>query len=145
MPGRGPVPKAPGARRNRHAPQRGEWTSFPALKKPVLPALPKRTRDELPWSQRAKDGWKAWREDPATGMYGAGEIQDAIDLLYVYEQWIREGTAALAREVRQRKDDLGLSMKGKQERRWRVADREVVDDGAAPADVVPLRVVRGRS
>ena len=31
----------------------------------------------------------------------------------------------VAREVRQRQDDLGLSVKGKQDRRWRVASDEL--------------------
>jgi hypothetical protein len=43
--------------------------------------------------ERADSGaWKAWRSDPATGMYGPAEVQLALDLAYVYEQWVQDGT-----------------------------------------------------
>ena len=116
------------------------------LVKPVLPTLPKRTAHEGPWSARTKSAWAAWRADPASGMYGSAEVQVAIDLAYIYEQWVREPRAALAAEIRQRQDALGLSPKGKQDRRWRVpraADASEVAGGGDLAEVTPLRVVRG--
>lgn len=115
MAGRGRAPKAQGERRNHHTPQRGEWIELPPLQAPVLPKLPKGA-----WSGRTEAAWEAWRSDPATGMYGPAEVQLAVDLAYVYEQWVQDGTAALAAELRQRQDGLGLSPKGKQDRRWRV-------------------------
>jgi hypothetical protein len=137
MAGRGPAPKALEQRRNHHEPLRGEWTSLHPLKKAVLPTLP---RDE--WSARTRAAWAAWRRDPATSMYGPAEIQLAIDLAYIYEQWVLEPTAALASEIRQRQDGLGLSPKGKQDRRWRVT--LAADEKAATvesADIRPLRAV----
>ena len=79
-------------------------------------------------------------------MYGPAEVQLAIDMAYIYEQWVREPTAALAAELRQRQDVLGLSPKGKQDRRWRVPrDVDEADAGASGelAEVTPLRIVRG--
>src|SRR4051812_2696125 len=108
MAGRGRAPKAPAERRNHHAPLRGDWIELPPLKGSVLPALPKSGE----WSNRTQAAWKAWRSDPATGMYGPAEVQLAVDLAYVYEQWVLDGTAALAAELRQRQDGLGLSPKG---------------------------------
>jgi hypothetical protein len=137
MAGRGPAPKALESRRNHHEPLRGEWTSLYPLRKAVLPVLP---RDE--WSPRTRAAWAAWRRDPATTMYGPAEVQLAVDLAYVYEQWVQDGTAALAGEIRQRQDGLGLSPKGKQDRRWRIT--LVADEKASAveaADIRPLRAV----
>jgi hypothetical protein len=137
MAGRGPAPKAIESRRNHHEPLRGEWTSLHPLAKAVLPPLP---RDV--WSARTKAAWAAWRRDPATTMYGPAEMQLAVDLAYVYEQWVRDPTAALAAEIRQRQDGLGLSPKGKQDRRWRVTTApEVEESGAEVAELRPLRSV----
>jgi hypothetical protein len=137
MAGRGPAPKALDQRRNHHEPLRGEWTSLHPLKKAVLPCLP---RDE--WSSRTRAAWAAWRRDPATVMYGPAEVQLAVDLAYVYEQWVQDPTAALAAEIRQRQDGLGLSPKGKQDRRWRVtAAAEERESPAEVADIRPLRAV----
>jgi hypothetical protein len=137
MAGRGPAPKALDQRRNHHEPLRGEWTSLHPLKKAVLPILP---RDE--WSPRTRSAWAAWRRDPSTSMYGPAEIQLAVDLAYVYEQWVREPTAALAAEIRQRQDGLGLSPKGKQDRRWRVSAVVEKEAEAEVADIRPLRAVQ---
>src|SRR4051794_34661674 len=104
MAGRGPAPKAFEQRRNHHEPLRGEWVSVAAGAKSALPsALPKDA-----WSPRTTGAWKAWRQDPVTSLYGPAEVQLAIDLAYVYEQWVEEATAALASEIRQRQDGLGL-------------------------------------
>jgi hypothetical protein len=138
MAGRGPAPKAFEQRRNHHEPQRGEWTPLAPLLKAVLPALP---RDD--WSARTKRAWEAWRKDPASAMYGPAEVQLAVDLAYVYEQWVREPTAALAAEIRQRQDGLGLSPKGKQDRRWRVVAAEAAPE--VDAEVTELRPLRSVS
>lgn len=128
MAGRGPAPKHPSQRRNRAAPQRGEWHDLPPLEGPVLPEI-----TEGVWSERTLSAWAAWRSDPATQMYSPADVQLAIDLAYVYEQWVDEPSAALASEIRQRLDGLGLSPKGKQDRRWRIAAEEI-DEPAAVSD-----------
>jgi hypothetical protein len=68
-------------------------------------------------------------------MYGPAEIQDAVDLAYLYEEWVLEGGAKRYAEVRAAKDRLGLNAKGKRDLRWRVG-------GAAPAEKPELAEVR---
>lgn len=126
MAGRGPAPKI--NRQHNKAPKRGEWIELPELKGSVLPDLP-----EGEWSGRTLHAWEAWRQDRATTQYGPAEIQSAIDLAFVYDEWTGKGGSNMAAEIRQRLDGLGLSPKGKQDRRWRVAapeEAEVIDTPA---------------
>lgn len=125
MAGRGPAPKQNRQRRN--VPMRGDWIDLPELTESVLPDLP-----EHDWSERTELAWAAWREDPATTQYGPADIQGAIELAYLYEQWVRKPSAILAGEIRQRQDRLGLNPKGKRDLRWRVKEpAEVVEHPAA--------------
>lgn len=117
MAGTGRAPKDPAERRNRTPPSRGEWVDLEPLTKPVLPELPGEE-----WSPRTRVAWAAWRADPVTSQYSSADVQAAIDLAYVYEQWV-DGRA-VADEVRQRQDRLGLNPKGKRDLRWRVAEPE---------------------
>jgi hypothetical protein len=135
MAGRGPAPKAFEQRRNHHEPLRGEWITVAANAKSALPALPKDS-----WSLRTKRAWTAWRSDPVTSLYGPAEAQLALDLAYIYEQWVQEPSSSLAGEIRQRQDGLGLSPKGKQDRRWRVSTEAPLAD-TTDAEVVVLRSV----
>ncbi len=123
MAGQGRAPKPPETRRNHHAPRAGEWVDMPPLTAAVLPPLPNGE-----WSERTQAAWEAWRADGATAMYGSADIQLAIDLAYLYEAWVLEPTAALAGEIRQRQDSLGLTPKGRQDRRWRHAPAEAEPD-----------------
>lgn len=138
MAGRGPAPKSFEQRRNHHEPQRGEWVSVAAGAKSKLPALPKGD-----WSARAKSAWDAWRKDPITSLYGPADVQLAVDLAYLYEQWVEVGGSKLAGEIRQRQDGLGLSPKGKQDRRWMVV--RAAEDLEREAEVTELRPLRSVS
>lgn len=117
MAGRGPAPAE--TRRRSNAPARGDWVYLPPLEKPVLPALPKRAKATGTWSARTRAAWAAWRTDRVTGEYSPADIQAAIDLAYLYEEWVRG--ADVAAEIRQRQDRLGLNPKGKRDLRWKVA------------------------
>jgi hypothetical protein len=136
MAGQGRAPKPPEQRRNHHAPRAGEWVDMPPLTEPVLPPLPSGS-----WSARTEAAWAAWAADTATGMYGSADIQLAIDLAYIYEAWVLEPTAALAGEIRQRQDSLGLSPKGRQDRRWRLAATET-ESTAPSSPPAPRRTAR---
>jgi hypothetical protein len=138
MAGRGPSPKSLEQRRNFSEPLRGEWVPVPAGAKTKLPRLPD---DE--WSPRTETAWKAWSKDPVTSLYGPAEVQLAIDLAYLYEQWVDLGGSKLAGEIRQRQDGLGLSPKGKQDRRWRVVAAEAEPE--KDAEVTELRPLRSVS
>jgi hypothetical protein len=137
MAGRGPAPKAFEQRRNFSEPLRGEWVPVAAGAKSKLPALPKGDA----WSPRTKGAWKAWAQDPVTSLYGPADVQLAIDLAYLYEQWVEVGGSKLAGEIRQRQDGLGLSPKGKQDRRWSVVEDVAPEQEAEVTELRPLRSV----
>jgi len=137
MAGRGVAPKLPGERRRYNQPARGDWVDLEPLEAPVLPVLPKGK-----WSARTRQAWQAWREDPVTALYGPADIQHALDLAHIHQAWVEAPTAALASEIRQRLDVLGLSPKGRQDRRWRVPEPRKVD-GREVAEVRHIRAVAG--
>ena len=121
MAGRGSAPKAPEVRRNHHQPRAGEWVEIGPLAARALPDLP----PDDPWTPRTRAAWEAWRSDPVTALYGSADLQLALDLAYLYESWVLEPTASLAGEVRQRQDSLGLTPKGRQDRRWRLTTVDI--------------------
>ena len=118
MAGRGPAPKPKEQRRNKSAPQRGEWVDLVPLTEPVLPELPDWPSDSgRCWHPRTLATWSAWRDDPATSQYGPAEIAAAVELAYVHDAFVRGDEKAA--EVRLRMDGLGLTSKGKRDLRWR--------------------------
>lgn len=130
----GPAPKFPENRRNRSEPRRGEWVDLYPLDKPVLPALSRRSKAEGgAWSRIARDVWKAWRSDAATGQYTEADVAYALQAIDLVDRMAGAGNAALASEIRLRMDGLGLTPKGRQALRWRIAQ---------PAEVVPIRQPR---
>ena len=62
-----------------------------------------------------------------TARWSPADTAFAIDTLYLVDALSRNIQAALAGEIRQRLDSLGLTPKGKQNLRWRYAE---------PAEVV---------
>lgn len=132
----GPPPRDPQLRRRRNAPRSGEWIDLPAtVGKPILPALPRRTKAEGPWSARTRATWSAWRKDPATTRYTPADIEYAISTILLAELANRKMTASLLAELRLRMNGLGLTPPGKQRLRWRIGEpAEVVElDGARRA------------
>jgi hypothetical protein len=126
----GPTPKSRTTRRRRNAPAGGEWTDLHPLTKPVLHELADG------WSERARDTWQAWREDPTTSQWTPADVAYATDTLTLVELNERDPTTSLAAEIRLRLDGLGLTPKGRRNLRWRIAPAEVV---ALP----PARTPRG--
>src|SRR5688572_3573731 len=120
MAGQGPPPKPPEERARTNGPERGDWVTLPPLAKPVLPALPRRTKGEGPWSTRTNRMWSAWRRDWVTGCYGDAEVAMAVELAYVYEDAVRDSKPTRWAEARQWMDRLGLTMKGKRDLRLRL-------------------------
>lgn len=153
MAGRGPAPKPPEQRRNRSAPQRGEWVDLPAVSTPVLPAL----EESWDWHPRTAALWNAWREDPATTQFGPAEVAAAVELAWLVDEFATgnvrdpegdEKQAARERitaaELRLRMDGLGLTAKGKRDLRWRAPTEvvaEQVPDRPKLAEVRRLRAV----
>jgi hypothetical protein len=119
----GPPPKPRHMRRHRAQPARGEWVELEPLERPVLPPLPRRGRGQGPWSARTRQLWEGYRADPATALFGASEIAQAVEIAYVHEELVRDpAKSSLAAEVRFREDRLGLSLKGKRDLRLRIVE-----------------------
>lgn len=102
---------------------RGEWTELPPLEGPVLLQLPDKP-GEAEWSQRARDTWEAWREHPATAQLTKADIAFLVDTLVLVDRCACEPQASLAAEIRIRLDNVGLTPKGRQDRRWRIAPED---------------------
>lgn len=118
----------------RHPLRRGEWVDLPALNGARVPRLPE-SPGRGGWAAGTKLAWKAWWLDPASLMWGPADLEQVRQLAYLHHDMERSeirGKATLAREVRQRSDDLGLSAKGKQDRRWRVVADEVEGKRSTP-------------
>lgn len=130
MSGIGPAPAD--TRRRRNEPARGEWRTLEPLKKPVLPALPKRLKKEGPWPAVTRAAWKAWRADPVTQLYGPADISFALDTIRLHSMM----TASSANEVRLRMTALGLTPEGKIKLRVRLDE---------PEDVEPEKKGRSKS
>lgn len=116
MAGPGPAPAE--TRRRRNVPARGEWIDLPPLTESILPDLPARGKGTGRWSARTRAMWAGWRQDRATTQYGPGTIALAIQLAYLFEDYVR-GNEKFS-EVRLVMDGLGLTEKGKRDLRWRV-------------------------
>ncbi len=138
MAGRGPAPKEPDQRRRGAKPQRGEWVDISAPARPVLPTLTSVEKGRK-WDARTRRAWEAWRQDAATSMYGPAEVAAAIELAYLFDDFVVYGPASAAPELRLRMDGLGLTPKGKRDLRWRVVDEELVVEAPTIDDEIAAR------
>ncbi len=137
----GPAPKPAHLRRNRNEKMSGEWKQVtgPVGKPPKMPA---RGEGRGKWSSRTTRAWKAWWSDPVSSEWTTSDKDLVEHLADVYEEWVREPQAAKAGEVRQVREHLGLTPKGRQGRRWTVGEpAEVVDlpQGSAADRMAELR------
>lgn len=148
MAGAGPAPKEAEQRRRAGAPQRGDWIELPPLPrgprggKLKLPLLPERGKGRGPWSRRTRRAWESWWGDQASTQWGPADVDLLEHLADVFEEWVREPRANMASEIRQLRDSLGLTPKGKQDRRWRVPFVE--EPTQAPAGVTAIDAYRKR-
>ncbi len=122
MAGQGPAPKLPDQRRTRVVPQRGEWVELPPTG--VGPPAP-----DPDWKQRTVQAWSAWWNDPASTQWAAADIE----AVYMLAELMEDGLTKHAAEIRQRSDILGLSAKGRQDRRWRIVEAEEEVEPKKPA------------
>lgn len=126
MPGVGRPPKDPSQRRNRNQPRRGDWVTLTPLDNPVVPDMPAPPGEA--WSERSIRSWENWWKDPASQMWVGSDVDLVEHLLFVHERWVIKGTAGLLSELRYLRESLGLTPKGKQDRRWKVQDPAEVHD-----------------
>lgn len=121
MAGCGPAPQA--QRRRRNQPMRGDWVDLQPLDKPILAPLPRGK-----WRKETRDAWNAWRRDPVTAQWVAGDVAFALDTIRLHQTM----TASSASEVRLRMDALGLTPKGKRDLRFRVGTESAAEPEPAP-------------
>lgn len=117
MAGQGFAPKAPDQRRNKAAPQRGEWIDI-SRRDGEIPPLP-----DGDWHPRAARSWGLWWSDPAASQWTDAQEGEVVELLMLTDEFWR-GATARANEMRLRADGLGLTQKGKRDLRWKVAEGE---------------------
>jgi hypothetical protein len=117
MAGRGPAAKV--HRESRKAPLRGEWTVLEAGVVPV-PGLPE-GRD---WSAWARAEWEAWWGSPMARMWVESDRGLVDQLLLMVEGFWEKPSASASSEIRVLRDYLGLSAKGRQDRRWMLPEPE---------------------
>ena len=129
----GPAPKPPEQRRNRHAPERGEWIDIwaPRLEQAAHPALSTLSKDS--WKASTRRLWDAWRFDPASTYWAEADLAYALETLSIYETEEKLPWAELAR----RWDKLGLTPKGKRDLRYRIRFAPWEEPGLEPAPVEP--------
>ena len=138
MGGHGRPPKDPETRAGRHIPTRGEWQTLPPLDAPILPLLPNRGKGNGRWSALTRDAWEGWRVDWVTGAYGPAEISLAVQAIHLYEQAVRKNQPSMWGEVRQWMDRLGLTLRGKRDLRFRLAESDAVREQPKAGKVLRL-------
>lgn len=140
MAGRGPAPKPASQRRNRNVKQRGEYAT---LKEPDTPPPPMPPGE---WSERTESAWRKWWADPASTKWSPSDIDLVRHLADLQEQFVREERTAVAAEMRQVRDSLGLTPKGRQDRRWVLPEAgEVVEMADAPSAKARMEELRRRA
>lgn len=145
MAGNGPAPKK--NRQRRGLPDRGDWVQLAPLEEPILPeldTLPSPVIDTLgepQWSYLTRLLWDAWRESPVTAMWKADDVAMAIDTIFEHAKLNADPPMRSAQpsELRIRQEALGLTTKGRQDRRWLLPDETAPDDDTPDAEVKPDR------
>lgn len=133
----GPAPAAKADRRRTNKPARGDWVEIERPKKPVIPTLAQIEKGD--WHPRTKALWESWRKDAATTMWEPADLQLAIETIYLHDERVNGGPVTLEAELRIRMDMLGLTAKGRQDRRWRVVDEAVEAPAGKQGDEVAAR------
>ena len=119
MAGIGPAPAE--HRRRNNEPARGDWIYLDPSAPTELPELPA----DCEWSDRAVEAWGMWRDDPASSVYSTADVSFALDTIRLYNEGM---TASMAKEVRMRMTDLGLTPEGKRKLRYRLSESGGVVD-----------------
>lgn len=134
MPGTGPAPKHPDRRVNRAPKARGEWVVLPdtKIKRPALP----RPTPKGGWSEAAKREWDRFWASPMANMWDESDMGLVEQLLWLVDQFWDKPTASLNKEIRQLRDYLGLTPKGRQDRRWKLPDEW---EGEPPKPALELK------
>jgi hypothetical protein len=123
MPGRGRAPKPQAARRNHHAPLRGEYRPAPGIGWQHGP-IPEPPDGLLEPSRLA---WDTWMRSWVAAHWDPGDLPALGILAKLYDATER-GHLVRAGELRMWMDGYGLTPRGRQDRRW--LPPEAADDQA---------------
>jgi hypothetical protein len=127
--------KAPDARRNNHAPARGEWVDLQPLEVPVLPPYPAEWyKAEARPFVVPKYLWDLWRADPVTSQWSPGDVGTALDLA---QEWAKCKPEHRLRVLTY----LGLNARGRRDLRWREPVEVQAAAQSQETEVRRLRIV----
>ena len=120
----------------RGAPVRGDWLVLDREPgdPPELPDAPRGG-----WSPQAEREWVAWWASPASVMWDESDraVLERL-LLAVHDWWVNRTPAGLS-AIRVQQEALGLTAKGRQDRRWLLPVER--DAGLTPVEaarVIPI-------
>lgn len=119
----------------RGIPERGDWVTLEPLAGPVIPELDELDIPELcdgQWPPTSRLYWEAWRESPVTVKWELDDLALAVDTVTQHAICAAGGRGIAHSEMRLRMESLGLTAKGRIDRRFRLPDE--VDD----AEVTPI-------
>lgn len=124
-------------RQRKQAPARGDWKQLEALLRPLIPDL-----DEIPvpdicgeagWPYTSKMYWSSWRKSPVTALWTEDDVALAIDTITAHAEAASGGRGAPPSEIRLRMESLGLTPKGRTDRRLLLPEEKPL------GEVVPLQ------
>lgn len=139
MPPRGRKPKPPGhaVNRNQRVHDWLEVEDVPFEDGPELPAdgVPGLN---LPWPNRTRDKWDAWRTMPHCSHWGPAEWDYALDTIGIAALFHLTGESKYATELRNREKVIGTTMDFRRSLRIRYVAPKVATDAGGDATVANL-------
>lgn len=119
----------------RGAPVRGDWIDLEPLDEFVIPEL-----DELDppsncegvWPPTSRRYWESWRLSPVTAKWEPDDLAFAVDTITGHAEAAMGGRGIAPSEIRLRMESLGLTPKGRIDRRYRLPAE------AESAEVTPI-------
>lgn len=133
--GRKPKPDAErgGRGQNQHAPVY-EWVQV--VETPYVGKVPR-----LPWTALpgTKRWWRTITKMPHCVLWDDADWEFAIATARVYEQFIKSGQMAAARELRQREKLLGTTWDARRDLRIKYVQAEAADETAVPVSLADRR------
>lgn len=125
MAGRGPTPKENS--RTRHKPQRGEWQATPGVgwQHGPIPDPPDGLKDAT------REIWRTWFQSWFAANWGP-ENMPSLRVTILLQDQVERGEAQRAGELRLWCDNLGITPKGWQDRRWKRPEAPGSDKGQRP-------------
>lgn len=120
MPGRGPAPKKPEDRRDKHEKTRGEWTAADGegWQHGDIPEPP----DGL--LKPSLEAWETWFKAWWAAHWNPEDLPALRQVIRIYDQ-VERGEFQRAPELRLQMDTYGITPKGQQDRRWQRSTQAV--------------------